>query len=138
MKHVKTLTVVAILTMGLWGKANAQIENVVINEIMPANIDLLVDPSWNYGGFIEFYNPTETNIALYGYYLSDDPDNLTKWKIMDNKSSAVMRSKGFATIWFDHNSGFCGCAYIVYVYNTLKADFFKCFTNYFTDFFILA
>ena len=41
MKHVKTLTVVAILTMGLWGKANAQIENVVINEIMPANIDLL-------------------------------------------------------------------------------------------------
>ena len=53
MKHVKTLTVVAILTMGLWGKANAQIENVVINEIMPANIDLLVDPSWNYGGFIE-------------------------------------------------------------------------------------
>lgn len=107
MKHVKTLTVVAILTMGLWGKANAQIENVVINEIMPANIDLLVDPSWNYGGFIEFYNPTETNIALYGYYLSDDPDNLTKWKIMDNKSSAVMRSKGFATIWFDHNDPYC-------------------------------
>ena len=105
MKHIKTLIVAAALTHNVCGNISAQTASVVINEIMPANIDILIDPSWNYGGFVEFYNPTSTPFVLYGCYLSDDPENLTKWKIADSK--ATMKSNGFCTIWFDHNDVYC-------------------------------
>ena len=98
--RIKTLILTAVLATSGTVVANADI-GVIINEIMPANIDILVDPSWNYGGFVEFYNPTASNIILYGHYLSDDPDNLLKWRIPDTK--AVMRPGNFYTVWFDHN-----------------------------------
>ena len=78
---------------------------IVINEIMPANIDLFVDPSWNYGGFMEIYNPTLNKAPLAGCYLSDDPENLKKWRMPVSMESVP--AKGFATIWFDHNDQHC-------------------------------
>ena len=32
---------------------------LIINEIMPANVDVFVDPSFNFGGWIEIYNLTD-------------------------------------------------------------------------------
>jgi len=47
-------------------------KGVVINEVYPVK---------GKEGYIEFYNPTGNVIDLRGYYLSDDPGNLTKRKI---------------------------------------------------------
>lgn len=80
--------------------------NVVVNEVMSSNLDLMIDPSWNYGGYVEFYNPTDKAVTLATCYLSDDPENLTKWKIPNN-SMFHLTPKGFATIWFDHNDQYC-------------------------------
>lgn len=74
-------------------------QSVIINELQAANVDMFVDPSFNYGTWIELYNPTDNNISLNGWYLSDDSENLTKHKI-----SGTIRSKGFKVIWFDHYS----------------------------------
>ena len=79
--------------------------SAIINEIMPANIDLFVDPSWNFGGFIELYNPTSINAPLGGCYLSDDPDNLTKWRMPITIGN--IPAGGYFTIWFDHNDKYC-------------------------------
>ncbi len=79
--------------------------SLVINEIMPANLDLFIDPSWNYGGFVEFYNPTDKSLTLGTCYLSDDPDNLKKWHIPS--TTGVVSTKGYCTIWFDHNDQYC-------------------------------
>ena len=35
-----------------------------INEVMSANVDQFIDPSWNYGGWIEVYNPTVRDMNL--------------------------------------------------------------------------
>ena len=42
-------------------------KELFINEIQVANIDRFIDPSYNYGGWIELYNPEETSVLLSGY-----------------------------------------------------------------------
>ena len=54
------------------------LKNLIVTEIMAANLDQTVDPSWNYGGWVELYNPTLQTVPLTGCWLSDDPQNLQK------------------------------------------------------------
>ena len=39
-------------------------QSLVINEVMVANTDQFVDPSYNYGAWIELYNPATTSVTL--------------------------------------------------------------------------
>lgn len=78
----------------------ATAESVIINEIMSANVDMFVDPSWNYGGWIELFNPTSTNVSVANYWVSDDPNNLKKAKI--NVRGSGIAAHGFCTLWFEH------------------------------------
>ena len=81
--------------------ASAQTSSVLINEICPSNIDQWVDPSFNYGGWVELYNPTNTPVSLTGWYLSDDKDKLKKARI---NQSTYLPGYGYVTLWFDHYS----------------------------------
>ncbi|MBQ2585571.1 MAG: CotH kinase family protein, partial [Bacteroidaceae bacterium] len=71
-----------------------------MNEIMASNIDMMLDPSYNYGGWIELYNPTSSAISLNGLYISWDKDNLKKVAIPSGNGSVP--AQGFKTLWFDH------------------------------------
>lgn len=75
--------------------------SLVINEIMPSNVDDFVSPAYNFDGWVEFYNTTNKAVELGGLYLSNDPTNLTMWKIP--ASLGVVPAKGFKTVWFDSN-----------------------------------
>ena len=74
--------------------------SLIINEIMAANIEECMDPTFNFGGFIEIYNPTETSASLAGYYISDDAADLKKWKMPIDIGAAP--ADGFLAVWFDH------------------------------------
>ena len=74
-------------------------ESLIINEIQSSNVDMFVDPSFNYGAWVELYNPTDAPVSLRGIYVSDDPDNLTKHQL---KHAAALPAKGYCVIWFDH------------------------------------
>ena len=87
------------------GSADGDISDLVINEIQVSNLDMFLDPSNNYGGFIELYNPTSKAILLKRPHVSDDPDNPQK-SYLDVYFYAP--AKGFTTIWFDHNNGESG------------------------------
>lgn len=76
------------------------LSTLVINEIQSANIDMFVDPSFNYGGWIELYNPTDKSVSLMGLYVSDDPNNLKKFKLPVD--AGAVPAKGYKNIWFDH------------------------------------
>ena len=78
---------------------------LIINEIMPANIDMFVDPSYNYGGFVEIYNPTAKAVALAGLYVSDDAEDLGKHRLV--AATPSVPAHGFATLWFDHCDRYC-------------------------------
>jgi hypothetical protein len=70
----------ARFTVGLSGLA--------INEIMASNSTTLEDPAepGEYPDWIELYNGSASSIDLSGMYLSDDPQDRTKWRIADGVS----------------------------------------------------
>lgn len=75
-------------------------ESLVINEIMVANIDQFLDPSFNYGSFVELYNPTDQSVNLARCYVSDDADALLKCRLP--LTAGILPAHGFLTLWFDH------------------------------------
>ena len=76
-------------------------QNVIINEIMSANVDQYWSPTVNFDGWIELYNPTSDAVTMSGIYLSDDPDNLMKWKAPS--SFGFIPANGYKVVWFDNN-----------------------------------
>lgn len=51
-----------------------------INEFMAANDSGLKDEDGAFSDWIEIYNPDTNAVSLAGYYLTDSPQNLNKWK----------------------------------------------------------
>lgn len=79
---------------------NAQ--SLIINEVMVGNVDMNIDPSYNYGGWVELYNPSDKSFSLSKIYVSDDPNNLQKYQ-MPALAGSVGAGR-FRTLWFDHYS----------------------------------
>ncbi len=77
----------------------AQTNALLINEIMVANLDQYVDPSWNYGSWVEIYNPKYALCDIKGYWISDDPNNLQKIRI---SQSTIVYGHSYHTLWFEH------------------------------------
>ena len=73
---------------------------LLINEIQVANIDMFIDPSFNYGGWVEFYNPTNSSISLGGLYISNDSTNLKSFQLPSDVGA--ISAHGYKNIWFDH------------------------------------
>ena len=68
--------------------------NVVINEFMASNDEYFQDPdeTGEFPDWIELYNSSDQNINLSGHYLTDNPDQPTKWQIAQGTQIAA---KGF-------------------------------------------
>ena len=76
-------------------------DQYVINEIMSGNAEQFIDPTYNFGGWIEIYNPTDKAASLAGCWLSDDATNLKKWHMP--AEMPVVPAHGYRVIWFDNN-----------------------------------
>lgn len=77
--------------------------SIVINEVLPAGAGT---------GFVEFYNPTASAIDLGGWYLSDNPANLTKHQI---PGSLNIPSGGVASVGFTESSLVVDSPTVVYL-----------------------
>ena len=62
---------------------------------------MFVDPSFNYGSWVELYNPTDKAVSIIGFYVSEDPANLKMFRL--TPSVGVIPAKGYKVLWFDHN-----------------------------------
>ena len=80
--------------------------SLVINEIQVSNVDMFVDPSFNYGGYMELYNPTGKGVSLRNLYVSDDASNPMKCRL--TSKSGVVPAHGYALVWFDHRDSYDG------------------------------
>ncbi len=78
---------------------------LVFNEIMTANLDMILDPSYNYGSWIELYNPGSTDIDISGWYLSTDPADSRQYPL--GSYSRIVKAGGFLTLWFGHQDDYC-------------------------------
>lgn len=87
-----------IIGNNLW----AQQRNLIINEVCVANTDAILDPAYNYGGWIELYNPTSNQITLEGMFISDERNNPRKYQL--TKDHGFVEPNGYSVLWFDHFS----------------------------------
>lgn len=76
--------------------------DLMVNEVQQSNVDMFLDPSFNFGGWVELFNPTDNSLSLNGLYISDDPLDLKKMPL-DARFGAVP-AHGFHCLWFDHYS----------------------------------
>src|SRR5687767_4365529 len=53
---------------------------VVISEFLASNNTGFVDEDGDASDWVELVNIGPTNVNLNGWYLTDDPDNLTRWR----------------------------------------------------------
>ncbi len=104
MGMLKRMMLFALLMLTVQAGKGQALHSLQINEIMTANVDVFVDPSWNFGGFVEIYNPSGSGVQLQGCWFSDDPDNLKKARI---NASCIVEAYGHQALWFDHHDKFC-------------------------------
>lgn len=83
-----------------WVHAAGDPTQLIINEIQVANIDGFIDPSFNYGGWVELYNPTDVAVTIAGLYVSEDASNLKAFRL--TSGIGTVPAHGFKNLWFDH------------------------------------
>ncbi|MGA2060587.1 MAG: chitobiase/beta-hexosaminidase C-terminal domain-containing protein, partial [Thermoguttaceae bacterium] len=54
--------------------------NPIITEFMASNTHTLADGNGQYPDWIEIHNPNTTSFDISGWYLTDNPNKLTKWQ----------------------------------------------------------
>ena len=75
------LSVLAVITINL--SIFPPQNDPVISEFQAINNHTISDAEGDYSDWIEIYNPGAA-INLYGWFLTDDPDNLEKWSFPTN------------------------------------------------------
>ena len=68
---------------------------MVINEVMASNGSTIPDGDGDYEDWIELYNPGDKDVDLKGYFLSDDPGDIRRWRF----PGGVIRAGGHLLVW---------------------------------------
>ena len=97
MRRLDQVWIVIGLTVSLCvTSVNAQ--SVILNEIMASNSGVVEVESGLSPDWIELRNTSSRTVNLSGMYLSDDPDNLTKWAF---PSGTSIKAKKYLVVWAD-------------------------------------
>jgi hypothetical protein len=79
--RVRWLPLFCLLGAFSWfGAAARAAEPVTITEFVASNSSGLQDEDGSYPDWIELFNAGATNVNMDGWFLTDSPDNLTKWR----------------------------------------------------------
>ncbi|MEM1122297.1 MAG: CotH kinase family protein [Bacteroidota bacterium] len=70
---------------------------VVINEFMAGNGSSLADEYGEYDDWIEIYNAGDVIAPIHRYFLSDDPENPTKWQM----PNTILNPGQYLLVWAD-------------------------------------
>lgn len=80
---------------------NAQ--SLKINEIMASNTTYASDLG-NFGDWVEIYNPSNQDVDLSGYYVTDDYTVPTKYQIPAGFPTTIIPAGGYTLIWADDST----------------------------------
>ncbi|MBR3531352.1 MAG: lamin tail domain-containing protein [Bacteroidaceae bacterium] len=78
---------------------------LIINEIQVANLDQYIDYSYNYGAWIELYNPSSEDVSLQRMTLKhiDSEGEVETFTL--NNNHGIVPARNYALLWFDHYTG---------------------------------
>ena len=75
--------------------------DIVVNELMASNPDVFMSPAYNFDSWVEFYNTTDQAFSLAGCYISNDANDLTKWKLPS--TIGKIGPNGHLVVWLGSN-----------------------------------
>ena len=75
---------------------------VAVSEFLASNKRTNKDPQGEFEDWIELVNYGSTDVDLSGMFLTDDADDLYKWKI---PSDTIIKAGGYLIIWADEDGG---------------------------------
>lgn len=75
--------VAAVAWFGVATCAAADFDGLYISEFLASNSQSLADEDGKHSDWIEIHNPTDADVSLAGWYLTDDADEPMKWRIPD-------------------------------------------------------
>lgn len=78
--------------------SNPTVGDLVINEFMASNDETAADQDGEFDDWVELYNKGTESIDVEGYFLSDDPTDLTKWAF---PTSTIIEPGGYLIVWAD-------------------------------------
>jgi len=79
---------------------NSQINEIVINEVMSANTKTVYDQDNEFDDWIELYNISGVPVDLTRWILTDNPDNLDKYRI---PKGTTIPANGYLIVWADED-----------------------------------
>ena len=79
--HLRVVNALILLLVSLGAVPSYGAGEVVINEISATGSEDYLDSDGESSDWIELYNPGDAPIAIGGYFLADDPGDLTKWML---------------------------------------------------------
>lgn len=79
------------------------LQPLMINELLADNENNISDEFLEKDDWFEIYNPNASAVDLNGYYLTDNPNNLTKYKLGPNE--VLIDANGFLLLWADDQTG---------------------------------
>ena len=82
------------------GLVSAETTPVVINEVMSSNTRTIADPQGEFDDWIELRNLTASEVDMTGRYLSDEPNNPTKWQF---PAGTKIPANGYIIVWADED-----------------------------------
>ncbi len=88
-----------------WRKTCSDVQ-LVINEVQADNEATIADPQGDYDDWIEIYNNSPITADVGGLYVTDDLNDLDKWRIPDIvPSQTSIPPYGFLLLWADNDTG---------------------------------
>ncbi len=79
-----------------------QTSDLKLNEFLAKNDHTNMDPAGEYDDWVEIFNTGSNNIELAGLYLTDDLQNLTKWRFPD--TTGALAAGAFRIVWCDDDA----------------------------------
>ena len=93
------------LVIALSGAASSgSLPTLHINEVMASNGSTIADENGEFDDWIEVFNPNAFPVDLAGWYISDDPANITRYQFPTGGTEAVVPSNGWLLVWADNQS----------------------------------
>lgn len=98
-KHLLVFLILSVLFLS----ARVSRAQILINEYSATNLHTIEDNYGSHGDWLELYNITDQPVDMAGFGLTDNKNNLSKWKF---PAGVSIPAKGFLIVWLSGRNEF--------------------------------